>query len=335
MTDDVLVVEISGKRPGGLKERPTEKMDTSHKMIIISNNSENYDTKLQIINVPDEYRKWYCDNIKNSDNAWYAPMNRSYAIKYAKEHGYRYLVQLDDNIKFLEISFFKEENGINKRYRSQKIKGILDDYIDVFKAVLKNTNAAMVGGQLAGLGEPEWKYLREGYCYSIFMVDVERCPSVFHGDFEDDVEFRLKCKQMNVPVIQVPCLRYSKTGQAHSKDNSGCRAEYLKAGLKRGEHMRKLYSDMYDCRMTKSRKTASKKTDSEAPVNFKHILKPFNVGVIINDGEEIKKAIYKALEHQFVFRPDDTILKTKYKKAEKPQKERGNHEENVNAGASE
>ena len=101
---EILIVEISGKRPGNKEARPTEKIKTKYDHLIISNNSEGYDTEWDIVNVPDEYKEWYVNNVKCSENAWYAPMNRSYAIKYAREHGYKYLVQLDDNIVRLEES---------------------------------------------------------------------------------------------------------------------------------------------------------------------------------------------------------------------------------------
>lgn len=81
MMNDVLVVIISGKRPGGKKERPTEKLSTELDRVIISNNADGYITDIPIVMVPDDYRAWYIENHKNSDNAWYAPMNRSYAIK--------------------------------------------------------------------------------------------------------------------------------------------------------------------------------------------------------------------------------------------------------------
>ena len=68
--------------------------------MIISNNSEGYTSTWPIVNVPDDYKQWYVENIKNSENAWYAPMNRSYAIKYAREKGYDYLVQLDGTTSF-------------------------------------------------------------------------------------------------------------------------------------------------------------------------------------------------------------------------------------------
>ena len=57
-----------------------------------------YETDWEIVNVPEEFEEWYKKEVKSSENAWYAPMNRTYAIKYAKEHGYKYLIQLDDNI---------------------------------------------------------------------------------------------------------------------------------------------------------------------------------------------------------------------------------------------
>lgn len=120
MKEKTLIVEISGKRPGTKQQRPTEKNKTEYPHIIISNNSEGYDTDWEIVNVPEEYEEWYKSVAKTSDNAWYAPMNRSYAIKYAREHGYRYLVQLDDNITFLEIGYTRKiDDKTIKRYRVQ------------------------------------------------------------------------------------------------------------------------------------------------------------------------------------------------------------------------
>ena len=78
---DVLVVEISGKRPGNVKARPTENLDIKYDHLIISNNSEGYDTTWKIINVPDDYKNWYIANCKMSDSAWYAPVNRSYPVR--------------------------------------------------------------------------------------------------------------------------------------------------------------------------------------------------------------------------------------------------------------
>lgn len=314
MSKRVLIAEISGKRPGTSKQRPTERFETMNDMVIISNNSEGYITELPIINVPDDYRKWYCDNIKNSDNAWYAPMNRSYAIKWARENGYDYLVQLDDNIQRLEICTVVEQNGIVARRRITSGTKMLDDYIEMFTTVLENTNAVMVGGQLNGIGVKDGaRFLIEGFVYSIFALNLHKCPDVFHGDFEDDIEYRLKCKQMGLPVIQITPLRYSKVGQAKTKDLTGCRAEYLKAGLKRGEHMSKLYPELYSCMMSRKGHYARAELDEEA-VNFKHILKPFKVGVVVYDMKPILNCFKSILNKYGEKKPDKAIMKVKKKK---------------------
>ena len=216
-------------------------------------------------------------------------MNRSYAIKYAREYGYKYLVQLDDNIQFLEISYVRKgADGINKRYRAQSTDGMLDDYVDTLVTVLKCTNAAMAGCNLAGVANPcnEIGYITERFCYSIFALDVYRCPDLFQGDFEDDVEFRLKLKQMGVPSVQVAPLRYSKTSQAKNKDLTGCRKAYAEAGVKRGEHMRKLYGNIYSCGMRSKSNCITSQAEA-GTAYFKHILKPFKVGVLVKDKEKI------------------------------------------------
>ena len=242
MKNRILVVEISGKRPGTKEQRPTEKFEINYDHLVISNNSEGYTCEWEIINVPDDYRQWYINNHKNSDNAWYAPMNRSYAIKYAKEHGYEYLVQMDDNITKLEIATLVGKKGeCQKRVRILNKDGMINSFIEMFKTVLDNTNAVMVGCDMSGLSQPDKIFLAERYCYSFFMLDLKRCPEIFQGDFEDDIEYRLKCSQIGAPVVQVCPLRYSKTAQQKVKDLSGCRSEYLKAGIKRGDHMKKLY----------------------------------------------------------------------------------------------
>lgn len=303
---DVLVVEISGKRPGDVKNRPSEKMSTAHDHLIISNNSEGYVTDWQIVNVPADYEDYYKATYKQSDSAWYAPMNRSYAIKYAREHGYKYLVQMDDNIKFLELSYMIEEDGKIKRYR--KHGDMLDDFIEMMRCVLENTNAGMAGCDLASL-PPDHKYLLEGYCYSLFMIKLDGCPDAFQGDFEDDIEYRLKMAEMGIPTVMICPLKYSKTGQKSSKDESGNRAAYTKAGLLRGEHMKILHGDVYSCGETK--KTTSVKTKTEGR-NFKHKLKPIKLGVMVKDRAEIDRKMAEILEKNAEPHPDKVIRKRKH-----------------------
>lgn len=305
---EILIVEISGKRPGSKNVRCTEKLTTKYDHLIISNNSEGYDTEWDIVNVPDDYKEWYVNNVKCSDNAWYAPMNRSYAIKYAREHGYKYLVQLDDNIKMLEISYIIKKGTKTLRYYCQnhdfKKTEMFDDFVDMQKIVCENTNAAMVGLNMASVGVPSDTYLSERYCYSFFMLKLDCCPDLFQGDFEDDIEYRLKCAQMALPVIQIAPLKYAKIGQNKNKDLSGCRAEYARAGLKRGEHMSILYGDIYHAKMTTKGHSIMAKEDSEA-VNFKHIIKPFKVGIIVKDKEAIDNKmseIFKKYSAEFGYK---------------------------------
>lgn len=316
MSDRILIAEISGKRPGTAKQRPTERFESEHDWVIISNNSEGYETDKPIINVPDDYREWYCANIKNSDNAWYAPMNRSYAIKWAREHGYDYLVQLDDNIKSLSIDIYNEQGGIVKRYRRDGIN-MFDDFISMFAVTLSNTNASMVGCELQGVGiQKGAPFLRERYVYSFFALNLKICPDIFHGDFEDDIEYRLKCRQMGLPVLQICPLKYGKTSQGHDKDLTGCREEYLKAGLKRGENMSALYGDVYSCKMTDKTKSVMARADSEN-INFKHILKPFKLGVVVYDMEPITRTFREILAKYAEHKPDKSIFKTRKRRKAK------------------
>jgi hypothetical protein len=280
---DVLVVEISGKRPGTKKERPTEGYEINYDKLIISNNSTDYDTEWEIVNVPEDYKEWYIQNYKQSDNAWYAPMNRSYAIKYAKEHGYKYLIQLDDNIININIRC-KTKNKI--LYINNKTLKF-DDVIDMLITVLENTNAGMAGCDIVSMSVPQSQFLAERFCYSLFALKLDICPPIFHGSFEDDIEYRLKLYQMGIPCVQVVPFKYGKTGQAKNKDLSGCRAEYLKQGVKRGEQMRKLYGDIYSCGMASGAKPG-RQGERRNQVLFKHRLKSIKAGVIVYDMDAIK-----------------------------------------------
>lgn len=306
---DVLVVEISGKRPGTKKQRPTEKYETKFDKVIISNDCEGYETDWKIVKVPEAYKNWYIENVKTSDGAWYAPMNRSYAIKYAREQGYKYVVQLDDNIKLLEVATLSEDNGLTKRYRATNKEGMLDEFIEMFKVVLENTNAGMVGCNLGGVSVPEKSFLKERYVYSIFAIKLDCCPDVFQGDFEDDIEYRLKFKQMGIPVVQIVPLRYGKVAQGHTNDLTGCRAEYLRVGVKRGERMSVLNGDQYKYGMTKKKKSTNKKKDYDDKIGFKHVMKPFKLGVIVYDINPIEKQMKHIFEKFAEKVPDKIILK--------------------------
>lgn len=314
MRNDILVVEISGKRPGDKSARPTEKFDIKYPHLIISNNSEGYVSEWDIVNVPDDYKDWYVANIKCSENAWYAPMNRSYAIKYAKEHGYKYLVQLDDNIDMLSIGYDKKKDEKLKCYRLYS-RELVNDFIDTMATVLDHSRAAQVGLRLQGT-QPDSHILSERYCYSFFMLNTEIAPDVFHGDFEDDIEYRLKQKQMGIGSLMIAPFAYSKTSQGNNKDLSGCRKEYARAGLLRGEHMRKLYGDIYSCGYS-SKRVSTLGEAKEGVRYFKHKLKPFKVGIPI-EMEPIKQKIFEVMNKHAKKHEDTATVKKKQHKGGKP-----------------
>ena len=281
-----LICEISGRRPGTSKQRPTEKQIFSRDHVIISNNSDGYITDWDIINVPDDFREDYEKKYRMTDTgAWLAPMNRSYAIKYAKEHGYDVCVQLDDNITIIRGFCRTVQDGITKEYKTQNDKHIADEIVSLMETVIECSNAGQVGLGM-NCHPPLWKMFGERYNYSFFAVDLHRCPDYFQGDFEDDIEYRLKLKQLGIPTIMILPIVYGKTGQKSSKDESGNRAFYTEVGLKRGEHMRKLYGDIYSCG------TADKThgTNGTPGKCFKHKLKPFQIGATITNYDEIRRA---------------------------------------------
>ena len=279
MNKEVLVVEISGKRPGNFKDRPTEKYDCSYDHIIISNNSDGYETEWDIVNVPKDYEEWYKANYMVDEKAYYAPMNRSYAIKYAREHGYKYLVQLDDNIVSLKIQYKLGDKFIRGMNNP---KGILNDYIKALVLALQSTNAGMSGCNMSGASMPSQNYLRERYCYSIFCLKLDVCPDNFQGGFEDDVEYRLKLMQKGIPSIQIVPLSYCKTGQGNNKDLTGCRKAYADVGVLRGSNMSKLYGNLYKAGMTNKDHSLGNSIKRDYKI-FKHKLKTFKLGIIIKD----------------------------------------------------
>lgn len=304
----ILIAEISGKRPGDVKARPTESFDFNYDKVIISNNSEGYDTDWEIVNVPDDYREWYVNNIKIDEKAYFAPMNRSYAIKYARENGYDYLVQLDDNITGFRIAYQIGNKSYSSGGKTGKSNGIHNDMFDYMADVLDETNAGIVGMGLMGVGVPGEQWLAERFVYSAFMMNLSRVPDYYHGDYEDDIEFRLKLKQQKTPMLCVVPFQYAKTSQRGTGDTTGNRQAYIDAGLKRGETMSKLYGDIYS-RGYSDRGSAMKR--KEGLVDFKHKIKPFKVGVAVRNVEFLKQRMLSVFRMHAQPKSDKlTVLKT-------------------------
>lgn len=305
----VLVAEISGKRPGGKASRPTEYMDIPFDKVIVSNNSDGYETDWDVVMVPDEYRDWYRSDVATSENAWYAPMNRSYAIRFARENGYTHLVQLDDNITNFQIGYRFDDDDIRSRqYRytcTSRTSGELPgDFIDMMVAVLEETNAGICGLNIMSAASLGKQFIAERYCYSFFSMDLSRVPDTYQGDFEDDIEFRLKMAQMGIPMLMLCPLYYGKTAQGKAdEDLSGNRKAYAEAGVRRGENMSVLYGDVY--RRGMSDRTKSCRNDSGELVRFRHKLAPFKVGAIVRDDQRIRHMMREMLRKYAREREDE------------------------------
>lgn len=304
MNNEILIAEISGKRPGGVEVRPTEKYKFKYDKVIISNNSENYETDWDIVNVPKDYQEWYRREVATSDIAYYAPMNRSYAIKYAREHGYKYLIQLDDNIVSINIAYRIGQNNFIKYSTSKDTPNkqeLPNDMIDYLVEVLKYTNAGMAGMNVDGASIPNDDFLRERYVYSFFALKLDIVPDYFQGDFEDDIEFRLKLKQKNIPVISVCPFRYGKVAQNTNNDISGNRQAYNEVGVNRGKNMSILYGDYYKAGISQRGSGTYRNKDKR---QFRHELKSYKVGVKVNNLQKLKDDMTEILKKYATFKGD-------------------------------
>lgn len=304
MNNEILIAEISGKRPGGVEARPTEKYKFKYDKVIISNNSENYETDWDIVNVPKDYQEWYRREVATSDIAYYAPMNRSYAIKYAREHGYKYLIQLDDNIVSINITYRIGQNNFMKYSTSKDTPNkqeLPNDMIDYLVEVLKYTNAGMAGMNVDGAGVPNDDFIRERYVYSFFALKLDVVPDYFQGDFEDDIEFRLKLKQKNIPVVDVCPFRYGKVAQNTNNDISGNRQAYNEVGVNRGKNMSILYGDYYKVGISQRGSGIYRNKDKR---QFRHELKPYKVDVKVKNFQKLKDDMTKILEKYATFKSD-------------------------------
>ena len=291
LASDILVAIISGGRPDN---RPTEKYELDGYWCIISNNSEGYETDIDIINVPDDFREYYRANWALSDFGMKVPMNRSYAIKYASEQGYRYLIQLDDNISGWDMCCLTKRGGVRQVYK--RINNITP-FMNALADVLRFTNAGMSGLNLAAMQpEKSTNLLSERYVYSVLCLDLDRVP-YFYGDVEEDIAMRYQLAQQKIPVAQIIPFRYSKTGQRSSKDTSGNRAMYDKMGSERGANMAKLYGAFYargEANMTRN-VTRGGGGRRIAEAIFKHKVKPFKVGLKTTNNKALRDALALAI----------------------------------------
>lgn len=306
---DILVCEISGKRPGTAKERPTEYFNISYDHLIVSNNHDGYETDWEIVDVPQAFRDEYERKHRISKgNAWLAPMNRTYALHLARERGYRYCIQLDDNITDIQLCYAFDDRKYSSHSRAKSTphgSQMMDDFIEMLCLMLEHSNAGVTGCDLSSL-PPSSHEFAERLCYSLFAVDTAKTiPDYWHGDFEDDIDYELRCSDLGTPTLKCPVLCY---GKVNTRGNlTGNRANYLSDGMARVEHMRLLAGDVYKGGVKKSQLTTTAKYTEPTVGHRVHIRK---IGVITYDWKVVKRHLAAMLKKYATKRPNQLKTET-------------------------
>lgn len=208
------------------------------------------------------------------------------------------------------IKYLVKADGIQMRYATlastQNKDQLPNDMIKYMEQVLDRSNVGMIGMAPDAASLPQDDWLKERYVYSAFMLNLEIVPPVFQGDFEDDIEYRMKLKQAGVPSLEIVPFHYSKTAQqkAQSKkeDVTGNRQAYKEAGLNRGKVMSKIYGDTYS-RGWSDQGSGVKRIEGQK--KFRHKIKSFKVGVRIKDVSTLKNEMLKLFAKYATKRSDN------------------------------
>lgn len=264
----VLVAVISGKRPL-LRQRPTAKIlpglpwhcvwfvreDQANEYEPDGNEIHAYDTDWA-----SEYARahWRHPKAEWEHGGFHGAFTgREAAMRYAEEHGYGYVVQLDDNIS---------EMGYRDSNR-QRLRALADPATCLLHLTLlaQSTNAHMVGAQLNASAPDKIRLLRNGFPYSCFTEKTaNRQP--WYGPFEDDIMHAMEYGLHGGPqrtVAITDAIRYTKPGVASKRD--GMRGHYDNS---RGLELPRRYPD--NARLTVTRRTLS---NSDKAKGVRHILK--------------------------------------------------------------
>lgn len=290
---DIIVCEISGRRPGTSAARPTEALGSRGlDFVIISNDSSGYITDYPIVNVPESFQADFCRRNQVQRIGWQAPCNRAYAIEYARARGYRYCLQVDDNIESLSIAVMgeKESGGRRRELRfSEPKEDLLAVFADVMIAVLKHSNAGLVGPAEAGI-IPSPKLLKEVVVWFMFTIDLERCAGIeFHGGVCDDMDYELKLNRAGIPQAKISCLLAQKAWP--KGDVTGNRQFYRDLDDEFPAVMRRIYSDVY----TPVRKYRRNAAGDGVESFWGHRLRYKRAGLFVDDPDALAKDIAAAI----------------------------------------
>ncbi len=289
--DEVDVFIVSGKRPGGITKRPTEKYTVNGEVNIVSNDSTGYDSRYGIINVDQERIESVRSRIALDEFATLSAL-RTIANDIGQK---RFVCQLDDNIHQVYVSF-QLPNGTVVRKMIWDITPVINLLVDV----LKFTNAGMAGILLMSTSVP--KKLNsvlspKGYPYSFYVLDRKKQIPDYMGTNEDDITMKLQLHGKKTPTAMINAIGYSKKGQESSGDTTGNRREYDQALFRRGEFVQKFYGDVYTKGATNRRRGVNKKEFMyNDDIRFTHKIKPIERPLVVTDPEMLKEAFRRAFD---------------------------------------
>ena len=173
------------------------------------------------------------DNFQDRRAIIYA---RNASFQIAKEHGYRYFVQLDDDYTGFEYCF--DENGFYGYGRIQNLDWLFSGLVDYLSATPFASIAISQGGDHIGGGEAKKTIGTKRKAMNSFICDTER-PFQFVGRINEDVN-TYTCEQRK-GLLFLTILAAQLTQKATQSNAGGMSDLYIDSGT----YVKTFYSVMY------------------------------------------------------------------------------------------
>lgn len=256
----VLIAVITGNRPR-LEQRPTTRIlalleaagYANVEWVVRENHAPDYEQDHRPMNVySNAFTLTYARDHWRHPKAKWAPdafmgafAGREYVMRSAAQRGFKYVLQLDDNVKYLVPAL-----GGARGEELSRVSPV--ECLNVLISIAASTNAAMCGMQLSTVSPFGIKrVIRPGYPYSVFVETITPYRVPYYGPFEDDIMHALDYALSPSPVTAavVPGLVYSKESKPTS---GGMRSHYTaERGLGLVQHFPK------NARLVESTRTSS------------------------------------------------------------------------------
>lgn len=171
-----------------------------------------------------------------AESHWFAPepyrrggflggfTEREWACRLAAERGFWAVLQLDDNIRRLDMF-----TGYAASTNVVKENGGLGLFADLLAAVTRSTNSRMTGAKMSAVNprSEAGMFARPGFPYSLFLERVDRPDrEPYYGPFEDDIlhAYQYASRADDATTALVYPISYTKEHVVTAK--TGMRAAY-------------------------------------------------------------------------------------------------------------